>query len=377
MAAPNDFLPTAEVGKSISHDGTLSAYSTRHEEASCHLFITYYHQQMDVDAQRAPITTADVPFNDRADSVDLVIRTADNVEFFVLSALLSLRSPSSFFRQALQGSEHTEERDGFPVLKVKEDSDTFRTILLPCYPYITPEIESIQQFLAVGIALDKYCMDRAMERFVAAMLVSPVISEHPLRVFALAVANGWKKLGDAAARNTLATPLNRAISDVEELNEISARHLYRLQDYHARCGKAAQIQAGSLSTWLNQKIFGLLFHQELRMDECRWCRKSYYDYRRRPDSASLYPHPWLTDTYFRLVNTKLLLEPWPQVALDDYIINQTIFASTKQCGSQWNEVAGSQVRRLGKIVAEEIDRRVSEVGDDRLTSTQLSFDLTF
>ncbi|KAK0185131.1 hypothetical protein F5146DRAFT_987259 [Armillaria mellea] len=200
---------------------------------------------MNVDAQRAPITTADVPFNDPADSVDLVIRTADNVDFFVLSALLSLRSPSSFFRQVFPGNVDTEERDGFPVLEVEEDSVTFRTILLLCYPYVAPEIQSIQEFRAVGVALERYRMDRAMERFVQAVLVSAMISEQPLRVFAVAVANGWKKLGEAAARNTLATPLNRAISDVEELNEISAHHLYRLQDYHARCGKAAQIQAGA------------------------------------------------------------------------------------------------------------------------------------
>ncbi|KAK0466010.1 uncharacterized protein EV420DRAFT_806145 [Desarmillaria tabescens] len=289
---------------------------------------------MDIDAQRALITTADVPFNDSTDSVDLVIRTADNVDFFVLSALLSLRSPSSFFRQALQGNKHTEERDGFPILKVTDDSDTFRTILLLCYPYIAPEIESVQRFLAVGLALDKYCMDHAMERFVAAVLASSVISEQPLRVFALAVANGWKEIGEAAARNTLATPLNQAISDVEELNEISARHLYCLQDYHARCGKAVQLQGLRAS-------IGFMAYDE----ECR----------------PLYSRTWLTDTYFRLVNAKLLLEPWPQVALDDHIISQIVSANTKQCRGQWNEIAGSQIRRLGKIAAEEIDRRISEV----------------
>ncbi len=42
-----------------------------------------------------------------------------------------------------------------------------------------------------------------------------------------------------------ATPLNQAISDVEELNIITARHLYRLRDYHAHCGKAVQIPVGS------------------------------------------------------------------------------------------------------------------------------------
>lgn len=79
------------------------------------------------------------------------------------------------------------------------------------------------------------------------------------------------------------------------------------------------------------------------------------------DAALLRGHAWLTDTYFQLVNTKLLSEPWPQVALDDHIIDQTIFASIKECGGEWNEFAGSQIRRFGKIVAEEIDRRVSKV----------------
>ncbi len=80
------------------------------------------------------ITTADAPFHDPADSVDLVIRTADNVDFFVLSGLLSLRSPSSYFRHVLQGNRYTEEKDGFPVFRVEELSTTLRFILLLCYP---------------------------------------------------------------------------------------------------------------------------------------------------------------------------------------------------------------------------------------------------
>ncbi|KAK0466011.1 uncharacterized protein EV420DRAFT_1759288 [Desarmillaria tabescens] len=321
---------------------------------------------MNIYAKLFRKTTADAPFNDPTDSVDLVIRTADNVDFFVLSALLSLRSPSSFFRQVLQGNKHTEERDGFPVLEVKENSDILRTILLFCYPYATPEIKSVKQILELGMALDKYCMDHAMERFIAAVLASSVISEQPLRVFALAVANEWKEMGEAAARKTLAIPgpLNRAISDVEELSEISARHLYRLQDYHMRCGKAAQIQAGTVAPlpWLDGKSSGLLF---LRNNHnaygCRWCN-NVVQIVASTKHANFYGHPWLNDTYFPLVNAKVLSEPLPQVALDDRIVDQAVLASTKQCGrDQWAEIADSQIRLFGKIVAEEIERRISEV----------------
>ncbi|PBK76267.1 hypothetical protein ARMSODRAFT_948055 [Armillaria solidipes] len=322
---------------------------------------------MNVDAQRAPITTADVPFNDPADSVDLVIRTADNVDFFVLSVLLSLHSPSSFFRHALQNGQHTEERNGFPVLEVKEDSDTFRNILLICYPtHVAPKFVSAGQIQKVGVALDKYCMDRAMERFVQAVLASSMISEQPFRVFALAVANGWKELGEAAARNTLAMPLNQAISDVEELKMITGRHLYRLQDYHTRCGKVAQTPTGigNLNHWLTRntrrKTFILQFLHSPG-GHCRWCGV-WMNAVGMAEGKNFYAHSWLIDTYFRLVNAKVLLEPRPQVALYEHIIDESVVASNDQCrNEEWTKIAGSQIRLLGKIVAEEINSRISEV----------------
>ncbi|PBK76265.1 hypothetical protein ARMSODRAFT_1078453 [Armillaria solidipes] len=306
-----------------------------------------------------PITTADPLFNDPTNDVDLVIRTADNVEFFVLSVLLTLRSPSSFFRHALKDRQHTEERKGYPVLGVKEDSQTFRDILGFCYPYVAPKIESAKQIQEVGMALDKYCMDRAMERFVQAVLASSVISEQPLRVFAVAVANGWKEIGEAAARNTLAMPLSQAISDVEESNIITARHLYRLLDYHARCGKAAQIPYLQLS---GKAAFSLTFlhrYTTTTTNTCQWCGKPLGH---PAEIGGFYGHSWINKTYFPLVNSKLLLEPRPQIALDNDIIGQAINASIQECSlGSWASAACSQIRRLGEIVAEEIDKRISEV----------------
>ncbi|KAK0479758.1 hypothetical protein IW261DRAFT_151868 [Armillaria novae-zelandiae] len=314
---------------------------------------------MNIYAKLSSKTTVNAPFNDPTDNVDLVIRTADNVDFFVLSALLSLRSPSSFFRQILPGNTNTEDRDGFPVLEVKENSDIFRTMLLFCYPYDTPEIKSVPQIVELGAVLDKYCMDQAMERFIAAVLASSVISQQPLRVFALAVANRWKQVVKAAARNTL----DRVISDVEELKEISARHLYRLKDYHVRCREAAQIQPEILPPlpWLSGQTSGLQFlHHDTA--KCRWCN-GMITLAACGEDVGLYSHTWLIDTYFRLVNAKVLSSgPLPQAALDDYIIDQAVLASTKECRrDQWSEIADSQIRRLGKIVAEEINMRVSEV----------------
>ncbi|SJL13594.1 uncharacterized protein ARMOST_17040 [Armillaria ostoyae] len=301
---------------------------------------------MDIDAKSSP-TIADAPFNDPTDNVDLVIRTADNVDFFVLSALLSLRSPSSFFRHALQDNRHTEERDGLPVLRVKEDGATFRFILLLCYPYTTPEVDSLDQLLAVADALDKYCLDAALDRLIRTAPTSSLMKEHALRVFAIAITHGWRELGEIAAKHTLAVPLDCAILDVEELDGISARHLFRLQDYHKRCGKAAQLS----SAW------------ELR------CRTSLSQIQgisaEMNDLFSGDLHGWLDKSYLNPLNAKLLLEPRPDAALDDTIIDGAIFESTRKCGTdRWPKVASSQIRKFGKAVAEEIDRRISEVSLD-------------
>ncbi len=263
---------------------------------------------MDIDAKQSP-TIADTPFNDPTDNVDLVIRTADNVDFFVLSALLSLRSPSSFFRHALQNNRHTEERDGLPILRVKEDSATFRFILLLCYPYTTPEVESLDQLLEVAEALDKYCLDAALDRLIRTASTSSLIKEHALRVFAIAITHGWRELGEIAARCTLAVPLDRAISDVEELDGISARHLFRLQDYHKRCGKAAQ--PGSAYKLARMSPFREI-DAEMTSQFGGNC------------------HDWLDKSYLNPLNAKVLLEPRPDAALDDILIDGAIFKSTKQ-----------------------------------------------
>ncbi|PBK76251.1 hypothetical protein ARMSODRAFT_948028 [Armillaria solidipes] len=311
------------------------------------------------------ITTADAPFDDPADSVDLVIRTADNVDFFVLSGLLSLKSPSSFFRHVLQSNQHTEERGGLPVLDVKEDSETFRIILLLCYPYTPPEIKSVEQLIAVGKALDKYCMDYAWKQFVQTLIASSLIKEQALRIFAHAVANGWKELGEVAAKNTLYVPLDSEV-ELEDLRCIDALQYVRLQAYRRRCGRNAQaivaMVAGNIRMpWLKEKGSELLFlHSNF---PCRWCGGYIGG---RPcvlgDQLIFYMHDdWLSD-YLSAVMAEALRRPCPEIALGENIISQAIAKSISQCNHvEWTKIASSQIHRFATLVAEEIDRLVSQV----------------
>ncbi|KAK0224702.1 hypothetical protein EDD85DRAFT_959420 [Armillaria nabsnona] len=302
------------------------------------------------------ITIADPPFNDPADSVDLVIRTADKIDFFVLSGLLSLKSPSSFFRHVLKSSQHTEERDGFPVLEVEEDSDTFRTILLLCYPDVDPQIKSVDQIVAVKKALDKYCMDHTLDKFVQTVTVSPLMKEEALRIFTLALVNGWRVLGEAAAKSALTIPLDDPEAELEDLCSINALQYVRLRNYHRRCRLAAEdLLNPGLRPWLKGNQTELLFLHD--WPTCRWCGTSL----KYTHVVGFYIHPWI-DNYFAAVKTEMRRRPHPEFALDDVIIADAVTKSVSQCPKEeWKKTATNQVRLCAKLLKEEIDKRISQV----------------
>ncbi|KAK0476929.1 hypothetical protein EDD18DRAFT_111590 [Armillaria luteobubalina] len=333
-----------------------------------------------MDTTKPPtITIAGPPFNDPSDYTDIVIRTADNVDFFVLKALLSLNSPSSFFHHALKASHHTKERDGLPVLEVKEDSGTFRIILFFCYPYKIPEIENLAQFMKVGMALDKYCIDNALKRFIEAVLASSVITDQPVRVFSVAVANGWRELAETTARNTLAIPLEPEI-EFEEFRHINALQHFRLREYHRKCGKVVQDvclqEVGVEERLLRRTLWsvcakrsGLEFLEcvsdQYRRPNCPRCRKPL-PFVIRGDGiwcGWYFAHRWLGD-YLDLVAARALQRPRPSIALDEDIILRAITASMSECGDdEWTKIAASQVHLFGKLLAEEMEKRISEVSD--------------
>ncbi|KAK0479752.1 hypothetical protein IW261DRAFT_151777 [Armillaria novae-zelandiae] len=310
------------------------------------------------------ITRAEAPFSDASDLADLVIRTTDDVDFFVHRVLLSLKSPSSFFRHALEGSRHTEERDGLPVLEVKEDSSTFRRVLLFCYPYDVPEMKNIEECFAVGGVLEKYCLDNSFERFVRAMLALPLMKQNAVRCFGFAAARGWKDLGEAAARNTLRVALDQEV-EIDGLDSITALQYLRLREYRKRCGKAAQFESdptlGEKMTWIAGKTSELLFlRSDLEEQTCRWCIKPLHCWMTTGDQI-FRTHSWLGN-YVNTVKAEVLRQPMPEIALDEDIVAHAVMNSISQCGhEEWTKIAASQIHLYAKLLEEEIERLISQV----------------
>ncbi|KAG2075591.1 hypothetical protein BDR04DRAFT_1069365 [Suillus decipiens] len=219
-------------------------------------------------------TCASAPF-DHA-KADVILRSADGVEFRVFMLFLSLASP--FFEtlfglpQAPDGGSDQETKDGLPVIAVSEDSKTLDLFLRFCYPSTLaedPSLDNLTEVLSVLAAAKKYSLE-LIERKVCQALANPKILEtEPLRCFAIARNARLKHETITAARYNLRQPLVPAL--FAEINLITASDLLALLTYHKKCIIAVQAFMKNLE-WMTDHYGSLA--------GCNWLfnRSNSYNY---------------------------------------------------------------------------------------------------
>ncbi len=313
-------------------------------------------------------STAEYPFNEEhSELADIVIRSADSVDFFVLKALLSIGSKSSFFGHLLADSQPTETRNDLPVLDLPESSAVLRIVLLLCYPLDAPVLENIKEIRAVGETLNKYCLDMAITRMQRSLMMSALIKAEPLRIFAIAVHFGWKTLGKAAAKHTLAIPLDQ-LEPIPELAMISALDLAHLMAYHRECARSTQNLAerkdyslGVAMFWLrgHPSVNDLLFRQTAW---CKWCKgRLSYRIAMGDGHGQGDVHSWAT-TFVEQAVAQLRRRPCPDAILDETLLGNTIIHSLTDCNSDgWKAIAYMQIHAFARLLATEVDRLISQV----------------
>ncbi|KAG1737185.1 hypothetical protein EDB19DRAFT_1853014 [Suillus lakei] len=188
-------------------------------------------------------TCASAPF-DHA-KADVILRSADGVEFRVFMLFLSLASP--FFEtlfglpQAPDGAADQEMKDGLAVIAVSEDSKTLDTFLRFCYPSTLaedPSLNNLSEVLSVLAAARKYSLDLIEKKVCQALANPKVLETDPLRSFAVARNARFKHETITAARHNLRHPLIPAL--FAEIDLITASDLLALLTYHKKCVIAVQ-----------------------------------------------------------------------------------------------------------------------------------------
>lgn len=141
---------------------------------------------LEVQAQNAAELVAPHPFNDR--SADVILRSCDEVHFYVYKVILSYAS--GFFRDLFDlgqpsacGAGSNEGSSVPPVIDIPEHSSQLEQVLLWCYPIPHPEpkdILTIKSILKVAVKYDMAGVISYMRR-----PLWDLRTAHPADVFAI------------------------------------------------------------------------------------------------------------------------------------------------------------------------------------------------
>ncbi|KAI8982744.1 hypothetical protein BD414DRAFT_442764 [Trametes punicea] len=188
------------------------------------------------------IKNAAYPFNKAA--ADAILRTSDNVDFWVRRSILA--EASCIFEDMLSipqpppGALNDDDiKDGLPVIRLTEDSQTLDKLLRLCYPIDDPEFTTLDELRPVLEAAMKYMMEEAIS-LLRNRLVKLGQSQ-PLRAFAIACALDLTQ--EAESLVPLAYTAHCAF--VDELKDISAGVYYRVSHYMAKCTSPKHAASGT------------------------------------------------------------------------------------------------------------------------------------
>ena len=185
---------------------------------------------------------ASSPFDDP--KADLIIRSSDNILFYVHKSLLSIVSPVFEAMFALPHDTSQELYNNRPCVPVSDDSHHLFCLLSQCDPRcqrLSPTLSNLAMTLAIA---DKYDIDFMVVRARKDLLAHDSVESEPLAAFAIAVRFRLDELAQKAAQVTLRSSLT-ACPNSPHLKHISAFALHNLNNYHFKCKRAVRVLLAS------------------------------------------------------------------------------------------------------------------------------------
>ncbi|PBK99748.1 hypothetical protein ARMGADRAFT_1008254 [Armillaria gallica] len=224
----------------------------------------------------ATITNADPPFNDPNNS-DLILRSSDNVDFYVYKFNLAGASP--VFRDMFEVGQGMQIlHDTTPVVQLSEDGNGLYKFLMWCDLSLDPAqnpltIDDIALILSIT---DKYMMNGVASH--VGVLLHRYIEKEPLMVYALAyhARNSWgeEAMRAAAWQMLKSGKLRFTPSTLKALKGLPATALSHLIKYQEVCGAAAQSLVAD-TTWLKGTFPAPWMHECRSKADCN-CPLSFY-----------------------------------------------------------------------------------------------------
>ena len=305
------------------------------------------------------------------DDSDITLRSSDHVDYRVHKIILSTSSP--FFKSmfSLPQPNASVSEMHHPIVDMPENSAIVHSLLAFIYPVVSeaPEFASLDEIMDAFAAAKKYDMAVASRRLNRQFAKSLFIKYNPVVAFCAAYS---RKLGDAAciaAKASLKYPMNLD-KIAEKLQHIDGVAFYQLYKFHRACSAtAAEAVTGTRLTWITKS-------------DCAWwdlantrcaSKCSTYSYRLALDPQEVRStftpvytpsEPiWVASTPYHNFITRaqsVLLEHPCQEAVTAYHFLDP-FYKEKVCDNCQLTLRG--LPEFSRLLGEEVERRVSEVGD--------------
>ncbi|KAF9530372.1 hypothetical protein CPB83DRAFT_788398 [Crepidotus variabilis] len=187
------------------------------------------------------IVVAQPPFHD-VEETDLILRSSDQIHFYVSKAIMSFASPVFADMASLPEGDklNIQERiDHRPCVPVLDHSEELYQLLSWVDPRGVPSLELDDMKKALRLA-DKYGMNNTVCRIgVVLEALDNLMKKDCITVYAIAVQCGFTSLIEKAAHHSL----NIAVQDipnVPEFTNITGTAVQNFYTYRLACNRAAQ-----------------------------------------------------------------------------------------------------------------------------------------
>lgn len=182
---------------------------------------------------------------------NLIIRSADGVEFYVERAVIAHLSP---IFQDMFSIPSPSDAEAKPIVDVTELGVVWDALLGFCHFLPSDPFPSLSTIRALLEAARKYRMSAVEEWMRNTLLQSGYAETQALKTYAIACAYGLSDVALVAARGCIG--LSDDHGGTKELELITALQYTRLGDFHKRCGSAAalavSVKINSLPGWLTR-----------------------------------------------------------------------------------------------------------------------------
>jgi len=309
-------------------------------------------------AQAGQPRDAGPPFHVITPDLTVILRSSDEVDFFVLRPILS--QVSVVFRDMFElpghggASENPDSdgpRRGIPLIEVTETSTTLDILLRLCYPVEAPdpsnlELKNIRHLLE---ARRKYMIE-AFDHTIKVAL-SRIAESQPFAVFALASRYALEDAANDAAKQMLCFPENDVL-DESFLKDITAEQYHRLLKYRRQCVARATTKPQLM--WFNSLSSS---HPPSPVTSLSCRTQFHFFFVSSPPRSLWVPHWWTA--YLRQAQQLLKVRPSGRTVESPDLLEH-YFECTELC-TDCREEGKTALRKFSSALAQEVEKAIAQV----------------